>query len=114
MAKCIDDLKKRADVWGPIPETDITSGSTSNWSSEPLCLQGEVTVEIPKSEFDRLIAIVEGAEWRHTPDGRFCTICNSPHPDDFSGDGITPDDHYKWEDLGHRHTCPYSDEYKGG
>ncbi len=71
------------------------------------------TEPISCTDLDRMIAIVEGAEWRHTPDGRFCAICHSPHPDDFSGDGIIPDDHYKWEDLGHRPTCLYSDEWEG-
>ena len=73
----------------------------------------EAHVDMLFDNRDRLIAIVVGAEWRHTPDGRFCAICHSPHPDDFSGDGIIPDDHYKWEDLGHRPTCLYSDEWEG-
>ena len=104
MAKCIDDLKKRADVWGPIPETDITSGSTSNWSSEPLCLQGEVTVEIPKADFDHLIAIVERAEWGSIlcddiPDPQ-CPICGGSKE---SGHGLVYET---------KRPCPYSDEYK--
>ena len=92
--KWIEDVKQRADVWGPIPPCE--SGGTSKWTSEPLCLQGGVTVEIPQEDFDRLMAIAEGAEHMDglvTPGS--CVLC---YEDVFSG-------------VDHDITCPYSDKW---
>ena len=90
--KWLEKLKDRADVWKPI---DVTkTDGTSTWTDEPLCVQDIVTVEIPKSEFDRLIAIVEVAEWAIVRDQWVCTCCGSKKPN-------------------HILACPYSDEWEG-
>ena len=102
MSKMIwfEELKKGrgVDVWEP-----ASHDGTSTITYDPVCLQDIVTVEIPKHTFDRLIAIVEGAEWRgHDVDhphaySSWCPICGAR--ESWEGDRI------------HKPTCLYSDSW---
>ncbi len=94
MSKWMEELKERADIWRPVdtPKTD----STSSYTSEPLCVQDIVTVEIPKVDLDRMIAIVEGAEWgslNATSYEPICPLCRNI------------------EREGHKTTCEYHEDW---
>ena len=93
----LEELKKRVDIWEP-----ATSDGTSSITMEHYCLENVETAEIPKIEFDRLIAIAEKAETTSDHDNWlfYCTICRYLKTNKEDEQKHTPD-------------CPYSDEWDG-
>ena len=77
-----------------LDELNATKGD-ADWYCEVLQLKEDI-ICIPRKEFDRLIAIVEGAEWAGNEIYHECPICRS------------------MKAGGHEQGCPYSDSWEGG